>query len=388
MSLEGETAARRFRPEGVLVLVLLYFFLVSISLLGVAFKGLGEGFTSLLQGTVSNPLVGLALGVFVTSIVQSSSLTIATTVALVGSGQLTVEMAVPIVMGANIGTTITNTLVSMAHVPHRPEFRRAVTTGTMHDFFNLTCVIILFPLELATGFLQAISQKLTGLLVGVKAGEMPSPLEFFIKPVVSPIHRAVERAADTFAPSGQAPRALVGALLILVALVMLFVVLTFLVKTVRRLFSERMERLLDRYLFASTGRAITLGLLITAVFQSSSVTTSLMVPLGAAGLVTPEQVLPYMMGANIGTAVKAILAALATARPGAALTIALVHLLFNVTGVTLMLVIPPLRRVPVFLARTMGQAVMRNRAIVLVYAVLVFFVIPGILILLGGLLSG
>ena len=83
-----------------------------------------------------------------------------------------------------------------------------------------------------------------------------------------------------------------------------------------------------------------------------------------------------------------ILASLATARPGAALTIALAHLLFNVTGVTLMLVIPPLRRVPVFLARTMGQAVMRNRAIVLVYAVLVFFVIPGILILLGGLLSG
>ncbi len=350
------------------------------------FQDLGGGFTDMLKGTIANPLVGLALGVLVTSIVQSSSLTITTIIALVGAGQLPVELAVPAVMGANIGTTITNTLVSIAHVPHRPEFRRAVSTATLHDFFNICCVLILFPLEVATRFLQRCAEGLTGLFVGVKAGHVPSPLAFLVKPVVSVIKGAVEGVLGGIWPGGRPSSAVVGVALILLALGFLFLTLTLLVKTSRRLMAEKVERVLDRYLLASTGRAITLGLVVTVLLQSSSVTTSLMVPLGAAGLVTAEQVLPYMMGANIGTTVKAILAALATTNPGVALTLALVHLLFNTTGVALMLLIPPLRRVPIFLARRMGEAVMRNRAIVLVYVLLVFFVLPGILILLGGLL--
>jgi len=366
--------------------VLIYFFLVSVKLLGAGFETLGGGFTSLLRDTVHSPFVGLALGVLVTSIVQSSSVTIATVIALVGSGALPVQMAVPMVMGANIGTTITNTLVSIAHVSHRPEFRRAVATATLHDFFNICCVVILFPLELATGWLETVATLLTGLLTGVEAGTMPDPFGLFVGPAVRLISGVVERVIGVFSPAGEASARIVGVVLILAALGILFASLTLLVRSLRHLLSEKMEGVLDRYLLASTGRALVLGFAITALFQSSSVTTSLMVPLGAAGLLSIQQVFPYMMGANIGTTIKATIAALATGRPEA-LTLALVHLLFNGTGVALMLLIPPLRRVPVFLARAMGDAVMRNRAIVLCYAVVVFFVIPGAVILLGGVLG-
>ena len=135
MSEASQAPTERFRVESILVVVLVYFFLVSIKLLAAGFEALGGDFTNLLQNTVRSPFVGLAMGVLVTSVVQSSSVTIATVIAMVGSGQLPVQMAVPMIMGANIGTTITNTLVSMAHVPHRPEFRRAVTTATLRTYY-------------------------------------------------------------------------------------------------------------------------------------------------------------------------------------------------------------------------------------------------------------
>ena len=386
MSEASQAPTERFRVESILVVVLVYLFLVSIKLLGAGFEALGGDFTSLLQNTVRSPFVGLAMGVLVTSVVQSSSVTIATVIAMVGAGQLPVQMAVPMIMGANIGTTITNTLVSMAHVPHRPEFRRAVATATLHDFFNICCVVILFPLELATRWLERVATFLTGMLTGVETGTMPDPFGFFIKPVVHLISGVAERVVGALSPAGEASARTVGLVLILVALGILFGSLTLLVRSLRHLLSERMEGILDRYLLASTGRALALGFVITALFQSSSVTTSLMVPLGAAGLLSTQQVFPYMMGANLGTTIKATVAALATGRPEA-LTVALVHLLFNGAGVGLMLLIPPLRRVPVYLAQLMGRAVMRNRSIVFLYGLLVFFVLPGVVILLGGLLN-
>lgn len=386
MSEAGQAPTGRFRFESILVVVFVYFFLVSVRLLGAGFEALGGGFTRLLQGTVSSPFVGLALGVFVTSVVQSSSVTIATVIAMVGSGQLPVQMAVPIIMGANIGTTITNTLVSMAHVPHRPEFRRAVSTATLHDFFNICCVLILFPLELVTRWLERTATILTGLLTGVETGAMPDPFKFVTGPAVHLISSVVEQIVGALTPGGEPSMWVVGLVLVIVALGVLFGSLTLLVRSLRRLLSERMEGILDRYLLASTGRALALGFAITALFQSSSVTTSLMVPLGAAGLLTVQQVFPYMMGANLGTTVKALVAAMATGRPEA-LAVALVHLLFNGAGVALMLLIPPLGRVPVYLAQLMGRAVMRNRSIVFFYALLIFFVVPGLIILLGGLLG-
>jgi sodium-dependent phosphate cotransporter len=290
--------------------------------------------------------------------------------------------AVPIIMGSNIGTTVTNMLVSVVHVSHRPEFRRAVSTATLHDFFNILTVAILFPVELLTGYLARTAGLVTQLLVGVKTGRMPSPLSVVVDPGVRLLQQWVADVVRAVGWGREVPVRVVGLVLVGVAVLLLFSSLLLLVKTLRSVLAERMEGILDRYLFTSTGRSLLVGLVLTLLVQSSGVTTSLMVPLGAAGLLTLERVFPYTMGTNIGTTVTAILASLATDSPEA-LTIALVHTIFNVTGVTLMLTIRPLRQLPIYLARKMGDAVMRNRAIVLVYIVLVFYVIPGMLVFLG-----
>ena len=125
-----------------LVIGLLYFFLVSVGLMGSAFKGFGRDFAENLIRTTSNPFVGLFIGILATSIIQSSSCTTSIVVGMVSSGVITVDNAVYIVMGANIGTTVTNTIVSLAHVTRRDEFKRAISTATVHDFFNFFCVCL------------------------------------------------------------------------------------------------------------------------------------------------------------------------------------------------------------------------------------------------------
>ena len=126
----------------------LYLFFVSIDLMSSAFKMAGAGFANTLLETVSDPLAGLIIGMLATSLVQSSSSTTSIVVGLVASGTLTLPLAIPMIMGANIGTTVTNTIVSLGHVTRKNEFGRAFAAGTVHDFFNVLAVLLLFPLEL------------------------------------------------------------------------------------------------------------------------------------------------------------------------------------------------------------------------------------------------
>ena len=165
-----------------LVVLSLYFFLVSIGLLGKAFKGFGKDFAENLLQTTSNPFVALFVGILATSLVQSSSTTTSIVVGMVAGGVLTVGNAVPVIMGANIGTTVTNTLVSLGHITRREEFKRAVSGATVHDFFNLICVAILFPIELATGFLQKSATFLSTAFVNVGGIKFTSPIKMATKP--------------------------------------------------------------------------------------------------------------------------------------------------------------------------------------------------------------
>ena len=99
------------------LLLLLYGFLVSIGMLGKAFKMFSGGFVGGLIESASNPLLGLFVGVFATTLVQSSSTTTSLVVALVGSGSMPIDTAIPIVMGANIGTSVTNTCIFFQCLP-------------------------------------------------------------------------------------------------------------------------------------------------------------------------------------------------------------------------------------------------------------------------------
>ena len=305
------------------VVAVLYVFLVSVKLLGTGFEMFGGAFSERLIATTSNPLVGLFIGILATSIVQSSSMTTSTVVGFVAVGMLSIENAVPIVMGANIGTTVTCAIVSLGHITRNEEFRRAFAAASVHDFFNVMAVLILFPLELATGFLRKSALYLTGFLTGGEAVTFASPVKQAVKPVVKALVRLVEDV------SGEHAAIFVAILGLLLLLASLYV----LVKRTKALALGRAEIVIDRIMGRSGLAGMAMGTGITAVIQSSSVTTSLLVPLAGAGVVRLEKIFPVTLGANIGTTVTALLASLAGDSRG--LSIALVHLLFNLAGILL-----------------------------------------------------
>ena len=354
------------RPA-LLVVVLLAFF-VALDLLGLAFGLFGKGLAKVLVEQTANPFVGLFAGILATTLAQSSSTTTSLTVALVAAGGLTVEGAIPIIMGANIGTSVTNTLVSLAHVTRKVEFERAFAGATVHDLFNLMTVAILFPLELATGYLARVSSALAGVLEGMGGLKMADPLKAIIRPVSSAVVEAV----------GRSPVATT-----IIALALLFVALKLLVDLLKAIMSARAERVLHQTLFRSPVAAIMAGLAMTVMVQSSSITTSVMIPLVAAGIVTLPQVFPFTVGANLGTTVTALIAALSTGSM-AAVTVACSHLLFNVTGMLIVYVPPPMRAIPLALAAALGRMTVRNRLYAVAYIAVVFFVIPFLLIVLTG----
>ncbi len=352
----------------------LYLFLVSIKLLGTGFEMFGGGFAERLISSTSNPFVGLFIGILATSLVQSSSTTTCTVVGFVAAGILSLENAVPIVMGANIGTTVTSTIVSMGHVTRREEFRRAMGAATVHDFFNVLTVIVLFPLELATGFLRHSAQAISTLLVGTESVTFASPVKKIVTPAVAQIVSLISRLAGEHA----------AVVVAIISVVLLLLSLYFIVAQAKNLALKRVEVVLDRLMGKSGAIGILMGCGVTAIIQSSSVTTSLLVPLAGAGIVRLEQIFPIALGANMGTTVTALLASLAGDARG--LTIAIVHLLFNICGILLVYPFRPIRRIPIFLATRLANfAAQAKGYTALLYILGLFFALPALLILLSNL---
>ncbi len=357
--------------------VLLYLFLVSIGLMGAAFKGFGKGFAENLIRTTSNPFIGLFIGILATSIVQSSSTTTSVLVGIVGAGGITVANAIPIIMGANIGTTVTNTLVSLGHVNRKDEFRRAISAATVHDFFNLICVAIMFPLELATGFLEKSATLMSTWFTGVGGFKVVSPVKLATKPAIHFIEKVLALLSGS---------ALVSYICMLIlSMLFLFFALYFIVKVMKSLVINRAEIVLDNVISKSSFLGLLAGLFFTIIVQSSSITTSLLIPLVAAGILTVEAAFPITIGANIGTTTTAILASFATGNISA-ITIAFAHFLFNLTGTLFIYPIKLFRNIPINLAKAFGELAAEKRRYAFFYVLGVFFVIPALLILISKLI--
>jgi len=348
------------------LLLLLYAFLVSIGMLGKAFKMFSGGFVGDLIASASNPLLGLFVGVLATTLVQSSSTTTSLVVALVGGGGMPIETAIPIVMGANIGTSVTNTLVSLGHISRGREFKRAFAASTVHDFFNIIAVIALFPFQVATNFLGVLSSRLATLFQEVGGLTFASPLKMLTSP-------AVKAAASLLEGHPW--------LMLICALIIMFSSLRYLVVALKSIIIGRVETFFDSTLFANAGRAMFFGLLITVLVQSSSITTSLAVPLAGAGVLTLIQIFPYTLGANIGTTITAILAALAVGEVSA-VTVAFAHLLFNICGIVLVWPLPAIRNIPLRMAGGFAAIAADHRWVAIGYIVICFYVVPFTAILL------
>ncbi len=335
-------------------LFLLYLFFFSIDLMSAAFKMGGRGFAEQLLNTAADPVAGLLIGFLATSLVQSSSTTTTIVVGLVAADALTIQLAIPIIMGANIGTTTTNTIVSIAHVTRPTEFKRAFAASTVHDFFNILAALVVLPLEIFFHPVEKMATFLQGAFAGVGGMSLASPL----KAVMTPLSDLV---------TGLVPYELP---LIAIALTLLVIVLTRLMKLMRGVFLERMESLFDRVLFRNDATSFALGAVTTAAVQSSSATTSLVVPLAGTGVLSLKQIFPYTLGANIGTTITALLASFSTGSP-AAVVVGLAHLSFNILGIAIFY---PLRAIPIWLAEKVGTLAARTKAssvaVISVYAVL------------------
>ena len=362
--------------RALLVVSLLYLFLAGVKLLESGIKGLGKDFTDALFESVSNPVAGLFVGILATVLVQSSSVTTVTIVGFVGAGVVSIEQAIPMIMGANIGTTVTATLVALANVRNTEGFRRAFAAATMHDFFNVIAVAVLLPLELLTGFLASTASRLAELVSGQT--ELGAEFELPIKPAIQWLAGIFESAVTAFTDSEK----LIAVSLLVLGMALIFLTLTFITKSMRVLVASRIEQSLNAALARSGLIGMLVGVVVTIAVQSSSITTSILIPLVASGVLLVRNAYPITLGANIGTTITALLAALANGTVSG-LTIAFTHTLFNVAGILLIYTLPATRYIPVDLAERLAAAATRRKWIAIVFVVGVFLVVPiiGVVIL-------
>ncbi len=352
-----------------LVLGLVYVLLVAVGAIGDGFKLATKENAAQLFAFAKNPLVGLIIGTVATALIQSSSTVSSIIVGLVAGG-LPLSVAIPMVMGANIGTSLTSTLVSLGSIRHGEEFRRAFAAATVHDMFNLLAVMILLPVEVVWHPLEWLSGLLLG---GMGAGWTVSVGETGLMEILLSPGMAVMHGITAWLPElwqGVTMAALGGALILLV------------VAAIGRVMRQVLVGRAKRALHGAIGRGpitgIFTGAVITLLVQSSSTTTALMVPMAASGIFSLAQVYPFVLGANVGTTITALLAATAVTGPLAALAmqIALVHLLFNVLGIVIIFGLPFLRNLPVRAAEALAEWGQRSSWYVGGYILGVFFVGP------------
>lgn len=379
MSSETESPANPVaRPSPLLagagVLLLLLVFLAGVRGLGDGFKLLGGDLLDAFFSATANPFVALMVGVLATTLVQSSSVTTSMVVGLVAAPEnpLPLANAVPMIMGANIGTTVTNTIVSMAHIGRPAEFRRAFSVATCHDFFNYLSVVVLLPLEIATGFLSKGATALAERIDVVGGSSFESPLTSLLKSALAPL-RALAEALFSSA-HGQ------GIVIIVASGVLIFGALLLIVRVLHSALLSKVESFLERSLGRSALIAIAVGCLVTAMVQSSSITTSLLVPLAGVGIITLEQAFPVTIGANLGTTLTALIASLAVAGPNAqaGIEIALTHLAFNVAGAILVYPWAPVRGFVLGLVRRFADLVTRSKMLAVTYLLLLFYALPAL----------
>uniref|UniRef100_A0A8C7TCX3 Sodium-dependent phosphate transport protein 2B n=1 Tax=Oncorhynchus mykiss TaxID=8022 RepID=A0A8C7TCX3_ONCMY len=434
----------------ILLVGFLYMFVCSLDVLSSAFqlvggKAAGDIFQD--NAVLSNPVAGLVIGVLVTVLVQSSSTSSSIVVSMVSSGLLEVQSAVPVIMGANIGTSVTNTIVAMMQAGDRNEFRRAFAGATVHDFFNWLSVLILLPLEAATGvlykltkividsfniqggdnapdLLNVITDPLTSAIIeldktvisdiatGDPAARNKSLIKIWCKTEnITVIHGIInqttwtqinvtetinlERCNHIFAYANL-PDLAVGLILLALSLLILCTCLILIVKLLNSMLKGQVAVVIKKVLNTDfpfpfgwvTGYiAILVGAGMTFIVQSSSVFTSAITPLVGIGVISLERAYPLTLGSNIGTTTTAILAAMAA--PGETLAnslqIALCHFFFNIAGILLWYPIP-FTRIPIRLARALGNRTANYRWFAAIYLLLCFFLMP--LTILGLSLAG
>jgi sodium-dependent phosphate cotransporter len=401
----------------------LYFFLLGLELLGTSAKVLGGCTAGSLLGDDANPVAGLMIGILATVLLQSSSTTTSIVVSLVGGG-LDVRAAIYMIMGANIGTSVTSTIVAMGHLGDGDELERAFAGATVHDMFNFLTVAIFFPLEIVTHYLFYLTKAMLPDEVG-EGEKWEGPIKKLVAPlgskiivanknVIKDIATGKKESCDEYYPTecngavnaanckkvgligcdkatGECPAffqegadqhddEVAGGVCLFLSLVLLIVCLVGLVTLLQKMLLGTSTRIIYKATNINGYLAMVIGMGITILVQSSSITTSTLTPLVGMGVLQLEQMYPLTLGANIGTTFTALLAALVSDSVNS-LQVALCHLFFNLSGIVVWYPFPPLRNIPLNAARKLGKATRIWKGFPLVYIGVMFFLVP--ILLLG-----
>ncbi|XP_074129140.1 sodium-dependent phosphate transport protein 2B-like [Sminthopsis crassicaudata] len=448
------------------LLLLLYLFVCSLDILSSAFQLVGGKAAGMLfygGSIIYNPIAGLMIGVLVTVMVQSSSTSTSIIVSMVSSSLLSVKAAIPIVMGANIGTSVTNTMVALMQAGDRDEFRRAFAGATVHDFFNWLSVLVLLPLEVATDYLLSVSRIVINYFHINSGEDAPDLLKVITKPLTKLIIQLDKKVIFEIAAGNEAAKIKslvkiwcktsknvslsnvtvafrencssptlcwtegnltwtlhnvthkkniekckhlfvnvdlsdsgIGLILLSLSLLVLCTCLILIVKILNSMLKGRVAAVIKKtintdfpfpFAWLAGYLAILVGAGMTFIVQSSSVFTSTITPLVGIGVISLERAYPLTLGSNIGTTTTAILAALAS--PGNtlenSLQIALCHFFFNLSGVLLWYPIP-FMRLPIRLARGLGNISATYRWFAIFYLNVCFIIFP--LVVFGLSLAG
>lgn len=351
-----------------LIFSIILLFLLAIDLMIYALSSIGLGAARELIKIADIPFISLFIGLLTTALIQSSSTVTSIAVAMVASGTISLDMGIFVIMGANIGTTLTSDIISLSYITNKNKFRLALSAAVVHDFFNIFTTIIIFPLEYYYKILSGSAMYITRML-GVK---QPTPDMVVSKPVYSVTKPLTVGIADLI--NNDWIIAIMG-ILLLFAAIKLFSTYSY------KLLIGKSKDKMKSYIFSNPFKSFSWGLLFTGALQSSSITTSLSVPLVATRKVSLSSVFPFIMGANIGTTITALLAAIFKSE--AAVSLAIAHLVFNFIGVLIFLPFTKIRNFPVDLARRFGLLASDNRLIGFFYIILTFFLIPFFLIYLS-----
>lgn len=351
------------------LLFLVYVMLTAVSVIGSGFKLATADHARSLFEFASNPVMGLIIGMVGTALIQSSSTVTSIIVAMVAGG-LPITIAVPMMMGANIGTSITNTIVSLGHVADKVEFQRAFNAATVHDFFNVFAVLIFLPLEIMFGLLETISGAMVSLFSIGATSEVGSFNP--IKALTSPL---VDSMTDVLIGL---PGLYPGLIKIVLGVGLIVLSITYMGKIMKSLMVGKARDILHSSIGRGPITGIFSGTVMTVLVQSSSTTTSLMVPLVGNGVLKARDIYPFTLGANIGTCITALIAALAITGENAALAlqIALVHLLYNTLAVLVIYGLSFLRYLPLDLSYKLSLKVAERKILGVAYIVGLFFVLP------------
>ena len=353
--------------RAILIIMALLFFFFSIDLMVTSFGSLAGVYHENILSSALNPFIGLFIGLLITAIIQSSSTTTTMVVAVVATGTLSIQEAIPIIMGANIGTTLTSTIVSLGFISNKTAFRKAVSAGVIHDFYNIILALVLFPLEYYYGFLSGIATSLNSLLVKKSpAANGIYPDSFFDFGFSEAIINWVSNST----------------VVVIFSFLLLFISIKVLANIIQKTIIGKSRDRLRKFVFNKPHKSFGWGMLLTAAIQSSSVATSLMVPLVATDKVRLKSAFPFIIGANLGTTVTALIAAIL--RSEAAVGIAICHFLFNLTGAVLFMALPFLHTGLINLTKRFSVVTTQQRIIGLLYIVFTFFLLPFLLISLGG----